>query len=72
MFNKYKEFAEKHPYANIILIMVFTSLIGISIEYIVNQDFIAGALYTAIALTIIELIRDRRRNKLKINFLIVI
>ncbi|SDQ30204.1 hypothetical protein [Carnobacterium viridans] len=63
MFDNYKIFAEKHPYANIILIMVFSSLIGISIEYIVNQDFIGGALYTAIALTVIELIRVKRNKK---------
>lgn len=63
MFDNYKKFAEKHPYANIILIMIFTSLIGISIEYIVNQNFIGGALYTAIALTVIELIRVKRNKK---------
>ena len=65
MFKKYKVFTEKHPYAYVILIMVITSFIGISIEYIVNQDFIGGALYTAIALTIIELLRVKKRNKSK-------
>lgn len=63
MFNKYKEFIEKRPYTYVILIMVFTSFIGISIEYIVNKNFIGGGLYTAIALTLIELLRVRRRNK---------
>ncbi|MER2225431.1 MAG: hypothetical protein ABS916_00125 [Carnobacterium sp.] len=62
MFGIYKEFAEKHPYANVIVIMVITSIIGISIEYIVNKDFIGGGLYTAIALTVIELIRVRRKK----------
>ncbi|WP_056973887.1 hypothetical protein [Secundilactobacillus malefermentans] len=66
MFDKYKEFTEKHPYAYVILIMVFTSFIGISIEYIVNKKIIGGGLYTAIALTLIELLRIRRRNKEKI------
>ncbi|EDP67189.1 hypothetical protein CAT7_03554 [Carnobacterium sp. AT7] len=65
MFKKYKEFTEKHPYVYVILIMVFTSFIGISIEYIVNKSFIGGGLYTAIALTLIELLRVRRRNNLK-------
>ena len=65
MFKKYKEFSEKHPYAYVILIIVFTSFIGISIEYIVNKNFIGGGLYTAIALTLIELLRVRRRNKSK-------
>lgn len=31
MFNKYREFIEEHPYANVTLIMVFSSLVGISI-----------------------------------------
>ncbi|SDQ09435.1 hypothetical protein LHA31_00810 [Carnobacterium viridans] len=65
MFKKSKVFTEKHPYAYVSLIMVITSFIGISIEYIVNQDFIGGALYTAIALTIIELLRVKKRNKTK-------
>lgn len=65
MFKKYKKFIEKHPYAYVILIMVITSFIGISIEYIVNQDFIGGALYTALALTIIELLRVKKINKSK-------
>jgi len=62
MINKYKVFTEKHPYAHVILIMVLTSFIGISIEYIVNKDFIGGGLYTAISLTVIEHIRVRRKK----------
>ena len=65
MFKKSKVFTEKHPYAYVSLIMVITSFIGISIEYIVNQDFIGGALYTALALTIIELLRVKKINKSK-------
>ncbi|WP_313467499.1 hypothetical protein [Carnobacterium sp.] len=65
MFNNHKEFTEKHPYVYVILIMAFTSFIGISIEYIVNKNFIGGGLYTAIALTLIELLRVRQRNKEK-------
>lgn len=63
MLNHYKEFSNKHPYAHVILVMVFSSCIGISIEYLVNKSFIGGGLYTAIALTLIELFRVRGRNK---------
>lgn len=63
MLNKYKNFSNIHPYAHVILLMVFSSTIGISIEYIVNKNFIGGGLYTAIALTLIELLRVRRRHK---------
>ena len=63
MLNNYKEFSKKHPYGHVILLMVLSSFIGISIEYIVNKNFIGGGLYTAIALTLIELFRVRRRTK---------
>ena len=65
MFTKYKEFEEKQPYANVILIMVFTSFIGILIEYIINKDFIGAGLYPAIVLTLIGILRVKRRNKTK-------
>jgi hypothetical protein len=42
--------------------MVVTSFIGISIEWIINKDFIGAGLYTAIALTLIELLRVRKKN----------
>lgn len=63
MFDKYKEFTEKHPYIYVMLIMIVASFIGISIEYIVNKDFISGGLYIALALTLVELLRVRKRNK---------
>lgn len=65
VFTKYKKFKEKRPYANVILIMIFTSFIGILIEYIVNKDFIGSGLYPAIAFTLIGVLRVKRRNKTK-------
>lgn len=65
MYNKVKELKKKHPYIFIILLMTFSSFIGISIEYIVNRNFIGGSLYTAIALTLIEIFRFSRDNKEK-------
>ena len=65
MFNMYKKIIKKHPYAHIIVIMIFSSCIGISIEYIVNKNFIGGGFYTALALTVVEFLRVRKRNKTK-------
>lgn len=65
MFNMYKKNIKKYPYTHIILVMIFTSFIGISIEYIVNKNFIGGGLYTALALTVVEFLRVRKRNKTK-------
>lgn len=61
MFGKYKEFTEKHPYKNVILLMVISSFIGILIEYVVNKDFIGTALYGTIGLTLIGILRIKRR-----------
>jgi hypothetical protein len=63
MFNMYKKNIKKYPYTHIILVMIFTSFIGILIEYIVNKNFIGGGLYTALALTVVEFLRVRKRNK---------
>ncbi|GEQ33340.1 hypothetical protein [Marinilactibacillus psychrotolerans] len=63
MINKYRKFIEEHPYAHIILVMLLTSFIGISIEYIVNRDFIGSGIYTAIGLTLIEFLRVKRRKR---------
>ena len=63
MFNKYKEFTEKHPYTYVILIMVFTSFIGISIEYLVNKDFIGVGLYSSLGITLIEILRVRKSRQ---------
>lgn len=45
--------------------MIFTSFIGISIEYIINKNFIGEGLYTALALTVVEFLRVRKKNKTK-------
>ena len=63
MFNKYKEFTKKHPYTYVILIMVFTSFIGISIEYLVNKDFIGAGLYSSLGITLIEILRVRKNRQ---------
>ncbi|MCI3028555.1 hypothetical protein LMF32_05505 [Desemzia sp. C1] len=63
MFDKYKEFTEKHPYKHVILLMTTSSFIGILIEYVVNKDFIGTALYGTIGLTLIELFRTKRNKR---------
>lgn len=63
MFNRYKENIKKHPNIHIILVMIVASFIGISIEYITNKNFIGEGLYTALALTVVEFLRVRKRDK---------
>lgn len=65
MFNRYKENTKKYPNIHIVLVMIFASFIGISIEYIINKNFIGEGLYTALALTVVEFLRVRKKNKTK-------
>ncbi|WP_407371845.1 hypothetical protein [Carnobacterium sp.] len=65
MLNKYKEYTENHPYAYVILLMVFTSFFGILIEYLVNKDFMGAGLYSSLGITLIEILRVRRKNRQK-------
>lgn len=63
MFNKYRNFTENHPYAYVILLMVFTSFFGILIEYLVNKDFIGAGLYSSLGITLIEILRVRKNRQ---------
>ena len=63
MLNNYKEFSKRRPYAHIIVITLFASFIGISIEYIINNNFIGAGLYSTLGITLIEILRARRKNK---------
>jgi len=63
MLNKYKTFIKNHPYVYILLLMAFTSFIGISIEYIVNKDFIGAGIYSSLGITLIEILRVRKNKQ---------
>lgn len=46
--NSLSNFYNKHPYLTILLVGIIGSMVGIFIEYIVNSDFIAPAIYSVI------------------------
>lgn len=61
--SSYKKFYLAHPYLNVLLSMVTASFIGITIEYIINRDFIGSGFYTALFLAFLGLLRVRRERK---------
>lgn len=40
-----KHFVIKHPYVSVILLGLLSSLLGITIEYIINRDFLYQGIY---------------------------
>ncbi|MCV3175333.1 hypothetical protein, partial [Enterococcus faecium] len=39
-------FYEKHPYLSLLINLLLGSIIGISVEYLLNKDFIGSGFYT--------------------------
>ena len=54
---------KKHPYASIILIALVASLVGISIEYLVNRDFVSSGFWVTLFLVIGQMINVRIKIK---------
>lgn len=62
-----KNFYNEHPYFSITAILIFCSIIGITIEYILNKDIIFAGIVPALVVLIISLWLKRKelRNKEK-------
>ncbi len=41
-------FYEKHPYLALLINLLLGSIIGISVEYLLNKDFIGSGFYTVL------------------------
>lgn len=41
-------FYKKHPYFTLLINILLASVIGISVEYLINKDFIGSCFYTAL------------------------
>ncbi|QIL45659.1 hypothetical protein G7081_00435 [Vagococcus coleopterorum] len=61
MFNKFKQ----HPYIAIILMALVASLIGIGIQYAIDQTIYRSGLYSTIFLTGFFLLLTYQKNKKK-------
>ncbi|MCD4992029.1 hypothetical protein [Enterococcus faecium] len=53
-------FYKKHPYFTLLINILLASVIGISVEYLINKDFIGSGFYTALFLGLLEAFSIRR------------
>lgn len=65
MKKNYQKIKAKHPYLVLFLWMLLASLVGITIEYALNRDFIRSGLYTSIGLFLIAALRIKKKNNHK-------
>ncbi|EFF20144.1 hypothetical protein [Enterococcus faecium] len=59
-------FYEKHPYLSLLINLLLGSIIGISVEYLLNKDFIGSGFYTVLFLSVLEafsIYRKSQKNK---------
>lgn len=58
-------FYEKHPYLSLLINLLLGSIIGISVEYLLNKDFIGSGFYTVLFLSVLEAFSIYRKSKKK-------
>ncbi|OTP11240.1 hypothetical protein A5844_001374 [Enterococcus sp. 10A9_DIV0425] len=56
-------FYEKHPYLVLLINLLLGSIIGISVEYLLNNDFIGSGFYTVLFLSLLEAFSIYRKSK---------
>ena len=55
-------FYKKHPYFTLLINILLASVIGISVEYLINKDFIGSCFYTALFLGLLEAFSIDRKS----------
>lgn len=66
ILHKLKTFKQNSPYLSVIVTAIIASVIGITIQYLMNGDFIGSGFYTTVMIVLVLLIRtwlQKRRNK---------
>lgn len=63
LYKKWNHFYNEHPYWSVLIIAIVSGVIGISIEFIVNGDFMKTAIYGILFYNILMLLSARRRAK---------
>lgn len=58
-------FYKKHPYFTLLINILLASVIGISVEYLINKDFIGSCFYTALFLGLLEAFSIYKNQKIK-------
>jgi hypothetical protein len=55
LIKKWIDYTEEHPYSSIIIAVIIGSVIGISIEYLINKDIQFEGLFGVIIVTFMQL-----------------
>jgi len=63
MYKKWILFTENHPYKTIFVTAIIGSVLGITIEYMLNRDFIGSAFYTVLFLCVLEAMYIKIKRK---------
>ncbi len=59
----YQSFSKKHPYLNVLLGAIIASILGITVEYLINNDFVTSGFWTVLFLVVLQIITIRIRKK---------
>ncbi|GBD60702.1 hypothetical protein [Tetragenococcus halophilus] len=62
MYKKWSRFAKEHPYSGIMIAGIVGSIIGITIEYLINQDFHPDSIWPAVTIIIVLLLFEKYKK----------
>lgn len=54
MYLKWKNYSKEHPYLSILLVAIIASVIGITIQYLIDKTFVSGGFWVTIVLILIQ------------------
>ncbi|MDH6365834.1 MFS-type transporter involved in bile tolerance (Atg22 family) [Enterococcus sp. PF1-24] len=66
MYDKWIKYTNKHPYLSVIIIAVISSVLGISVEYMINRQFTGSGFGVTIIFILWQLVtisKSRKVNK---------
>lgn len=67
MYKKWIEFTEQKPYATIVIAIIIGSVIGITIEYLLNKNFNGNGFYVTLIFVFGQIILIKRKQKRQKN-----
>ncbi len=61
MYTKWRKYTEYHPYLSVLIVTVVASLIGITVEYLINRNFVTGGFWVTLILVAGQLLIIKKR-----------
>lgn len=63
VYNSWNKFTKKNPFLSLLIAVCVGSLLGISIEYLINKDFVLDGFLGLVVFTLIQLLIIKKQNK---------